>query len=78
MGDMQAQGLDYGFSLLKIHHKVFVNVLSQKLFRVNELLNVLQRFCNFFFAVGSIQRLMNLCSHLCWKGHWLFQLRDLI
>ena len=42
VGDMQAQRLDHSLTPLKIHHKVLINIPGQKLFQIDQLLNIFQ------------------------------------
>jgi len=55
MGNMQAQGLDHGLTFFKIHHEIMVNVLCQKLFHVNQLLDILQRLPQFLRCISAPQ-----------------------
>ena len=55
MGNMKTKGFYNCLSLLKIHYKIPVNILGQKLLCINELLDILQSLCDLFFTVGTIQ-----------------------
>ena len=75
---MKTKGFYNCLSLLKIHYKIPVNILGQKLLCINELLDILQSLCDLFFTVGTIQGFMNPVGHFCRKSLWLFQFRNLL
>ena len=55
MGNMEAQCLDHGLTLFKIHHEIMVNVLCQKLFHINQLLDILQRLPQLLRGISAPQ-----------------------
>ena len=42
MGNVEAQSLHHGFALFKIHDKILIDILCQKLLPVDQLLDILQ------------------------------------
>ena len=54
MGDVQAQGLDHGFALLKIHTKIFVNIPGKQRLQVDQLLDVLSGLRDLIGAVALL------------------------
>ena len=50
VGNMKTKGFYNCLSLLKIHYKIPVNILGQKLLCINELLDILQSLCDLFFT----------------------------
>ena len=76
MGNVQAQCLDHGFPLLKVYHKIPVNILGQELLRINQLLDFLQSLPYILSAVSVLQTDHYIFLYLRRQSSRLFHLRN--